>query len=262
MPLNPPRPVRITHRPDSRAAREVQQQTFSGVRVYVGQTRSAKLVARLQSLGVGEMTVRGEYPPRRHPWVLDNGAFKDWGSGKGFDEGGFMYAVHAAAQSAAHPNPDFIVIPDVVADARRTIALAQVWIPRLHAAYGMLDADGHRIRPTPPLAFVVQDGMTLADVLPFVGVVQVLFVGGTVKWKWQTAAQWCDFAHAHGLRCHIGRVGTPKLVAQAVAAGADSIDSAYPLWKTAHLDEFMAALVRAEGDGARGRRAAGHPQLF
>jgi hypothetical protein len=55
-----------------------------------------------------------------------------------------------------------------------------------------------------------------------------------------------EHAHAHGARCHIGRVGTPRLVAQARRVGADSIDSAYPLWCTEHLDEFVAAVLDRE----------------
>jgi NADPH:quinone reductase-like Zn-dependent oxidoreductase len=73
----------------------------------------------------------------------------------------------------------------------------------------------------------------------------VLFVGGSLPWKLATGERWVRFAHAHGRRCHIGRVGTPRRVAWARRIGADSIDSCLPLWSRENLDAFVAA-VRGE----------------
>lgn len=203
--------------------------------VFVGQTRSRKLVAELAALGLGEMTQPDEYPPRRTPWALDNAAFKAWRAGRPFDQTTFEFAVWRSTLSARRVPPAFVVVPDVVADAPATIAMAGVWIPRLREVWDV----------AAPLAFVVQDGMTEAEVLPVMPSVDVVFVGGSRAWKWATAARWCALAHAHGKRAHIGRVGTPRLVAQARVAGADSIDSALPLRSRPQFEAFVRAIREA-----------------
>jgi len=83
--------------------------------------------------------------------------------------------------------------------------------------------------------------MTDADVRPHLVAYRGIFVGGSLRWKLATGAAWVRFAHAHGRRCHIGRVGTPERVAWARAIGADSIDSALPVRHAKHL-AFLAAL--------------------
>lgn len=204
------------------------------MKAYVGQTRSRKLVARLERHGIGEMTVRGEWPPRRWPWAYDNGAFRDFSAGEPFNATTFEHELLRQWSASRTPMPDFIAIPDVVADARATLDLAPQWIECIRS----------RLAPKrPTLALVLQNGMAPRDVEPFVGEVGVLFVGGTTEWKWATAQQWTELAHAHGLRLHIGRVGTPSLVARAREIGADSIDSCFPLWTSERLDEFFDALA-------------------
>lgn len=70
----------------------------------------------------------------------------------------------------------------------------------------------------------------------------MVFVGGSLRWKVATGARWVQLAHAHGRRCHVGRVGTPRRAAWALRIGADSIDSCFPLWSRTNLAEFVAAL--------------------
>lgn len=179
------------------------------------------------------MTQPNEYPPRRTPWALDNAAFKAWRAGRPFDRTTFEMALWRAFISPRYPRPVFVVVPDVVADAPATFALAEEWLPLLR---------GGRFEVTSPLAFVVQDGMTEDEVARFMSAVDVVFVGGSRVWKWKTAARWCAFAHAHGRRCHIGRVGTPRLLRLAQAAGADSVDSSLPLRSREQFDAFVGAL--------------------
>jgi hypothetical protein len=196
------------------------------VRIYVGQTRSRSLIGRLADLGIGEMTQPDEYPPRRHPYALDNAAFKAWTKGTAFDELGFLAAVE---RCRADP-PEFIVAPDVVAGGEASLAFSLSWVERL--------------RSVAPVLLVVQDGMsteTVERALPeFAG----LFVGGTLRWKLRTGAEWVALAHEHGKPCHIGRVGTPKRVRWAQRISADSIDSCLPLWSEGQLRRFLNALER------------------
>lgn len=197
--------------------------------IYVGQTRSAKLVRRLWSLGIGECTARGELPPRRHPWFYDNGAFGDWRAHKPFDATQFILDVDAIAGSADQPR--WIVLPDLVAQGHESLAESARWIPQL--------------APVAPLYLAVQDGMAAADVEPLAPQLKGLFVGGTLEWKIATGAAWVRAAHEFGLACHIGRVGTPDRIGWARRIGADSIDSSLPLWSEENLDRFLRALEPA-----------------
>lgn len=207
------------------------------VQPFVGQTRSARLVGRLAQAHVGEMTVCGEYPPRRWPWAYDNGCFRG-----AFDAATYEHELHRMSTSPREL-PEFVVVPDVVRSGAGTLALAREWLPRLRAIFP---------RRMPPLALALQDGMTATDVRPMLRdrAVQVLFLGGSDGWRWGVAQQWVELAHAYGARCHIGRAGTPRAVAQARSVMADSLDSAFPLWSSANLDAFLAAL-RAPLDTAQ-----------
>lgn len=197
------------------------------MRGFVGQTRSTDLVARLTELGVGEATQPWEFPPRRSPWFLDNGAFTFWRRGVPFDHKGFRRAVELAC---GHPTePEWITVPDVVADAEATIALAREYLPILKNL---------RFR----CAIVVQDGMTPAT-FPLWGAADVIFVGGSLVWKLGAAGDWCSAARAQGLRCHIGRVGSARRVRWAQSIQADSVDSCVPLFSEGNLRVWSGALA-------------------
>lgn len=196
------------------------------VNVYVGQTRSAKLIAELSGYGFGEMACRGELPPRRAPWAFDNGAFGDWKAGRPFDGERFWQDVEVLERVDAPP--DFLVCPDIVAGGVDSLAFSLTW--RDHLA-GIC-----------PLYLAVQDGMAEEDVAPHAKKFAGIFVGGTLPWKIRAARDWVRFAHARGLRVHIGRVGTERRVAWARRIGADSIDSCLPLWSTGNLRSFLRGL--------------------
>lgn len=201
------------------------------MKVYVGQTRSAKLVRRLWELGIGECTVRGELPPRRRPWFFDNGAFGDWRAERPFDEAQFVADIEA--MRLAVDKPDFVVLPDRVAGGLDSLRESLGWVRRLWDFR---------------LYLAVQDGMTPAD-LPFneeMLHVRGLFVGGTLEWKIRTGADWVKAAHRGGRQCHVGRVGTEDRIAWARRIGADSIDSSLPLFSEDNLRRFLRGLKGAQ----------------
>jgi len=195
------------------------------MRVYIGQTRARALTERLIGFGFGEMTVRNEVPPRRTPWVLDNGAFKDWTSGAKFDEAKFAAALERAKH--VEPPPDFVVAPDIVAGGAESLAFSRSWLPRC-------------LELGVPVYLVMQDGMTEQSVLEGLDGFSGIFVGGSLPWKLRTGERWCEFAHLHGMPCHIGRMGTEARVRAAKRWGADSIDSCLPLWSEDNLQRFLA----------------------
>lgn len=208
------------------------------MRVYTGQTRSKRAIALCERLGLGECTNRGELPPRRvdNGWFLDCGAFVDWRAARPFNLARWMRDLRYVAYRVEFGQlraPDFIVVPDVVGDGAASLArsLDMVeWVPA----------------ELPVRYLVVQEGMTptqVAEVLPHFG---GLFVGGaSMAWKLGTAPEWIALAHAHGRRCHIGRIGTLTRLELARRLGADSVDSCQPLWNLDRLEAFGLAASAA-----------------
>lgn len=186
--------------------------------MYVGQTRSRKLIAELEALGFGECTQRNELPPRRRPWFADNGAFTDWRAQRPFDERAYQRALEQFEALA----PDFVVVPDIVAGGMDSLKFSLSWLPRVRAACSA------------PVYLAVQNGMT-----PESG----LFVGGDLAWKISTTARWAKWAHEFDMPCHMGRCGTGRRVRFAKRCGVDSIDSTLPLWSADNLRRFVDALA-------------------
>jgi len=199
------------------------------MKAYVGQCRGHRMMSACDAHGLGEATQRGEFPPRRmsHGWFFDNGAFADWQKGRVFNER--VWGADLERIASEGPTPDFVVLPDRVADAE-SLAFSISWVPRA--------------RDVAPMALVVQDGMDDADVARAVERhgIAVLFVGGSLAWKLQTGAAWVRLAHRLGVRCHIGRVGTAPRVRWARECGADSVDSCTPLWSMSNFLAFVNAL--------------------
>ena len=199
---------------------------------YVGQTRGRWLTARLMAAGIGECTVRGELPPRRVPFFYDNGAFGDWKAQRPFDAVAFREDL--ASLRKHRLVPDFVVAPDVVAGGESSLVESLRWLDEC--------------RSVGPVYLAVQDGMGLETVRASVDGFAGLFVGGTLEWKLSTGQSWCRLAHELGLACHVGRVGSARRIRWAQRIGADSIDSALPLWSDSHMRRFLSALRHEQGD--------------
>lgn len=239
---------------------------------YTGQTRDRRLLAELTAAGVGTVALTTDLArewarvPRacwatpallRDPirlderpgldrldrmlardwprWILDNGAFAAFKGGEAFDLPAWLLGC-ALADAAVHLGrqaPDFVVLPDMVGGGSESLAFSA-------QALAVVAADGLHRRL--PMALVVQEGTT-PDGIPWELPFEVLFVGGaSLAWKMGTAASWIRAAHAHGKRCHLGRVGSASRVREAASMGADSIDSALPLWSRPQAARFLAAL--------------------
>jgi hypothetical protein len=123
---------------------------------------------------------------------------------------------------------DFIVTPDIVCGGMKSLDFSLAW------------ADG-RLSSCPNLALVVQDGMTVKDLdCSVMKRFSHLFVGGSVAWKWETAAEWKLHAASYGMKCHIGQCGQLKYLNKAKNLSADSVDStSFVVNESWHiLDEF------------------------
>jgi hypothetical protein len=141
--------------------------------------------------------------PRDLAFALDNGAFPAWMRGETWDGDAFLGLCDGIA--AGGLTPLWVLVPDVVASRPGTLERWHEWAPRLRKVYGW------------PLAFAVQDGMTAADVPPDADVV---FVGGSTRWKWQTVTMWCALFK----RVHVGRVNTERRLWQCWRLGAETCD--------------------------------------
>lgn len=151
--------------------------------------------------------------PHDWPYIVDNGAFSAYVNSEPWDATAFVRRLNEmAGRRAKMPRrPDFVVLPDVVADPEATLKRAEPWNWHLNEL-GL------------PRALPVQDGHdieSVADTAVDWGCT-ALFVGGTEDWKRRNAGDIVDAAHDRGLDCHIGRPGD---LAWARETGADSIDS-------------------------------------
>ena len=175
---------------------------------------TGKNVPRLQRLGWGRMWIaRGRnihtYPGE--PWGFDNGAYRDWIEGVPFDEGAYRDRLARARDVGT---PYLAVLPDVVAGGHKSLELSLRWLER-EAAW--------------PWYLAVQDGIGPEDIDAFRGRIDGIFLGGSSAYK-ATARTWSTWSHERGLRFHYARVGTLRKLAHAVEVGANSVDSAFPLW--------------------------------
>lgn len=135
------------------------------------------------------------------PYALDNGVYGAWQNGREWEPGPLMKVL--ADVRMMKQKPLWLVCPDWVGDRDRTITLWREWSPQLR---------GHC-----PLAFAVQDGMAPSDVPDDANVV---FVGGSTRWKWDTVAMWArNFP-----RVHVGRVNSPARLRQCADLGVESTD--------------------------------------
>lgn len=133
------------------------------------------------------------------PWALDNGAFS------GFDPEKFTRKLE---QCVGVPGLLFVVSPDVVADARATLALWEWWALLIRS-------------PGLPAAFVLQDGQEDHD-LPDA---DAYFVGGSTRWKLSRASvDLMAECRRRGKHLHVGRVNSLRRLRWAWECGADSVD--------------------------------------
>lgn len=149
-------------------------------------------------------------------YAIDNGAFS------GFDSRAFNSLLNREKDNKT--DCLFVVVPDIVGNARRTLEL---WKYR------------HNICHRWPKAFVCQDGMEDFD-LPW-DTLAAVFIGGKDPWKDSQAA--CDIvktAKILGKIVHVGRVNTIKRYRLFAELGADTCDGS----GVAMYDHMLADIAR------------------
>jgi len=179
-------------------------------------------------------------PYKGEPYAVDTGIYSqvtNHGPLEPADEDAFFGLwLKRAEELALRPEaekPFMVVLPDVPFNGATSIQMSRKWLAK--APEGL------------PYYLPVQEGMTPEAVLGMLSVtkggelVRGIFLGGGDKFKLAEAQLWSDFAHENGLLFHYGRAGTLSKLDHATEVGADSVDSAFPLFTIPRLDEFIAA---------------------
>lgn len=150
------------------------------------------------------------------PYSCDNAAFQYWDEKTNvFDferwdrEGDAAFWKLVAWCACQNEMPGFIVVPDVPGNAAATLERWKLIAPRIR-----------RELPGVALALAVQDGMTVEDVLALEIQPDVICVGGSTEWKWQTIPYWA----AHFARVHVLRVNAPSKLDELRELGIESCD--------------------------------------
>lgn len=181
---------------------------------------------------------RTERPKSWLPYCLDNGAFAAAINNRPFDWGAWDAALD---RYVGHPQaPIWIVVPDVVFDGAATLA-----------QWNQL-AEGYRKRYV-PLAIAVQNGMTPDDVRSLAVQPDVIFIGGTTEWKWETVGTWC----AEFPRVHVARVNGRRALDASYLAGAESCDgSGWFRGDLAQIEELCEFIADTRGMDSKELREA------
>ncbi len=153
------------------------------------------------------LTPANPSPPPSLRFAIDNGAWTAYQQKKPFDAAGFEQLVERFGCAA-----DFVILPDIVACGKDSLAFSVSWLPKLPGLK-------HLLLP-------IQDGMTADEVgmvlrlAPRVG----LFLGGSTEYKLREMYAWGMVAHAWRRHFHVGRVNTRRRIRLCAMAGADSFD--------------------------------------
>ena len=125
--------------------------------------------------------------------------------------------------------PLWVTVPDVVADAARTLARFRLWQPTL---------DYYDL----PMAFVAQDGQEDLPV-PW-DQIRCLFIGGSTAWKEGPHATRLIYeAHDRGKWVHVGRVNTLRRYWWLSSTPIDSIDgTCFSKWPDRYIPWMLRRL--------------------
>ena len=185
--------------------------------LYASHTNSTRTLSELHRLGwhvlmtpTSVQKIRGKTRPTwpdgsPAPYAMDNGAWTAFVRGTPFDAPAFRFALERIGEGTV-----WVVMPDCVGDAQRTLEMAEEWWPELCQHQVLL---------------AVQDGMRQDQVVAWLdrGLAGI-FVGGSTEWKLRTLADWARLARDHGRICHVGRVNSVRRVRQCIDAGVHSVD--------------------------------------
>jgi len=177
------------------------------MKIYLGFTGNPKVAEFMQNYNCGWLfSPDNARNTQGISYILDNGCFAAWKNKTSWNESKFFSLLKK------FQNYDFVVVPDIVAGGMKSLEFSLQYVDRIPR----------------PRYLAVQDGMISNDIRWHLDQFDGIFVGGTVPWKMDTAKMWTDIAHLHGLKCHVGRIGTFQGYALCNAWEVDSVDGTNP----------------------------------
>lgn len=133
-------------------------------------------------------------------FAIDNGAYSSFN--------GDRFLARLEREESNRDNCLFVVCPDVVGSAIRTLEVFHHWYPRLHRW---------------PIALACQNGQENLEI-PW-RLIHAVFIGGDNEFKMSEGAkQIVKAAQILGKWTHVGRVNTPLRFAEIDSWGVDSVD--------------------------------------
>jgi hypothetical protein len=168
------------------------------------------------------------------PFALDNDAFSAWSKGVpwSFDSWKEMLG---KVRLMTPRKPLWVLVPDVVGNRELTLR-----------NWDSYSSTARKLKA--PLAFAVQDGMTVSDVP---NDAEIVFVGGTDGWKFPNLKMWVESFP----RVHCGRVNSPQMFLRCEELGCESIDGTGWFMDPSRADKLPAVLRFLEGSMEK------HPEL-
>lgn len=139
------------------------------------------------------------------PMAFDNDAYSAYQNKTEWDEGAWLNMLDKMEKDKV--KPEWVLVPDVVGNRQRTLENFFVYREAIS-------------RRGWPVAVAVQDGMVPQDIS---STVDVIFVGGTTKWKWKSLSMWCQAFP----RVHCGRVNSLEKLQICRRLGVESVDGTY-----------------------------------
>lgn len=148
------------------------------------------------------------------PYALDNGVFACWNPvDNSFDEQRWKVIepqwreLLAWASGNWQQKPLWAIVPDRPGCRYGTLQRWPIYAPLVQ---------GLEI----PLAIAVQNGMTADDIRSLKPLPDVIAIGGTTKWKWETLHHWTQ----HFPRVHVLRCNSPEKLQLLESLGVESCD--------------------------------------
>lgn len=175
---------------------------------YASRTGTRRNLAALRASGWRLLvSATGAHRDEGFGFAIDNGAWTSYQRGQRFDGSRFVALLEKLGARA-----DWIVVPDVVGDARASLRLTARWLPRVER-YGA------------PMLIAVQDGMSPRDVTAWIeGGCAGVFLGGSTAYKLASAIRWGAWCADRGVHFHIARVNTARRIRLCQEARASSFD--------------------------------------
>jgi hypothetical protein len=145
--------------------------------------------------------------PKESGYFLDNGAYPAFLKGKTLDVEAYRGFIE---KCRIRGKPYGAIIPDIVRGGRESYNFST-------EHFGVIPTEIQKY-------FVVNPEITKRDLKPYLEEIDGLFLSLISFKRPSQLSEYIDLAHNHGLRAHIGRVGTYRSFSLAMALGADSVD--------------------------------------